>query len=111
MNLGEALRYFFESWFDVLYTTLISLSCEAVGGNRNETVKLGAAIIILAGGADIHDDIIDKSTSKGSTPTVFGKFGQDIAILAGDALLFKGIYLLHEACESLPANKKQEIEE
>jgi geranylgeranyl pyrophosphate synthase len=109
--LGEALRYFFESWFDVLHPTLIGLSCEAVGGNRNETVKLGAAVILLAGGADIHDDIIDKSTTKGSNSTVLGKFGPDIAILAGDALLFKGIYLLHEACESLPANKKHEIEE
>lgn len=107
--LGEALRYFFESWFDVLHPTLISLSCEAVGGNINETVKMGAAIVLLAGAADIHDDIMDKSTSKESNLTVFGKFGCDIAILAGDALLLKGIYLLHEACETLPKNEGQEI--
>jgi geranylgeranyl diphosphate synthase, type I len=107
--LNEALRYFFESWFDVLHPTLISLSCEAVGGNRNETLKFGAAVVLLAGAADIHDDIMDKSLTKESNLTVFGKFGQDIAILAGDALLLKGIYLLHEACKILPERAEQDI--
>ena len=105
--LCEALRYFFESWFDVLHPTLISLSCEAVGGNRNETVKMGAAIVLLTGAADIHDDIMDQSLTKESNPTVFGKFGKDIAILAGDALLLKGVYLLNEACEILPNEKRK----
>lgn len=107
--LSEALQYFLESWFDVIHPTLISISCEAVGGTGSETVEIGAAIVLLAGAADIHDDIMDKSTNKESNLTVYGKFGQDIAILAGDTLLLKGIYLLHEACETLPKNKKQEI--
>jgi geranylgeranyl pyrophosphate synthase len=107
--LGEALRYFFETWFDILHPTLIALSCEAVGGKRSETVKIGAAIVLMAGAADIHDDIMDKSTTKGSNSTVFGKFGQDIAILAGDALLLKGIYLLREGCKNLSKNEEDEI--
>ncbi len=107
--LSEALEYFFESWFDVLHPTLISLSCEAVGGNKSETVKIGAAIVLMAGAADIHDDIIDRSANKGSNLTVFGKFGQDIAILAGDALLLKGIYLLREGCKTLSKNEEDEI--
>jgi geranylgeranyl pyrophosphate synthase len=107
--LSDALEYFFEQWFDVLHPTLIALSCEAVGGNKNETVKIGAAIVLLAGAADLHDDIMDKSVNKGSNPTVFGKFGQDITILAGDALLLKGIYLLHEGCQNLDKNEEDEI--
>jgi geranylgeranyl diphosphate synthase type I len=107
--LSEALRFFFESWFDVLHPTLIALSCEAVGGNKNQTVKLGAAVVLLAGAADIHDDIMDQSKSKESNLTVYGKFGQDIAILAGDTLLLKGIYLLHEGCETLQKNNQKEI--
>jgi geranylgeranyl diphosphate synthase type I len=107
--LNEALSYFFENWFDVVHPTLLSLACEAVGGNKNETVKIGASIVLLAGAADIHDDIIDKSIMKDSNPTVFGKFGQDIAILAGDALFLKGIYLLHEGCKIFPKNKEEEI--
>jgi geranylgeranyl diphosphate synthase type II len=108
-RLSEALQYFFESWFDVLHPTLISLSCEAVDGNKSETLKIGAAIVLLSGAADIHDDIVDKSVNKGSNPTVFGKFGQDIAILAGDALLLKGIYLLREGCITLSKNEEDEI--
>jgi geranylgeranyl pyrophosphate synthase len=108
--LREALRYFMEDfWFDYLHPTLISLACQAVGGNPKDTDKAGAAIVLLAGAADVHDDIIDQSTSKGQRPTVFGKFGKDVAILAGDALLFEGLYLLHEACEQLPQNKRSEV--
>jgi len=107
--LDQALRYFFESWFDVLHPTLISLSCEAVGGKREHTIKASAAVVLLAGAADIHDDIMDHSITKGVNKTVFGKYGVDIAILAGDALLLKGVYLLNEACESLSNDKKHEV--
>ena len=107
--LREALQYFMESWEDVLHPALVSLACEAVGGNPNSTIQLSAALVLLAGGADVHDDIIDQSVTKGSKPTVFGKFGQDIAILTGDALLLKGAYVLHEACEGMPRNQRQEI--
>jgi len=106
----EALRYFMEEfWYDVQHPALLSLACEAVGGNSDVTVHVGAAMVLLAGAADIHDDIIDKSKIKGSRPTVFGKFGEDIALLAGDALLFKGLILLNEACERFPEKQRRAI--
>ena len=108
--LREALRYFVEEiWFDFLHPALISLSCEAVGGKPEDSINIGASMVLLAGAADIHDDIIDKSLVKQPKPTIFGKFGQDIAILAGDALLLQGLYLMHEACRLLPEKKKEAI--
>jgi geranylgeranyl pyrophosphate synthase len=108
--INEALRYFMEEiWYDVPHPALLSLTCEAVGGNPEATAHIGAAIAIIAGAADIHDDIIDQSITKESKPTIFGKFGKDIALLTGDALLFKGLMMLHEACDLLPKNQKQEI--
>ena len=107
--LNQALQFFFESWYDVIHPTLIALSCETVGGMKDKTVKIGAAIVLMAGAADIHDDIMDKSIVKESNPTVFGKFGKEIAIIAGDTLLLKGIYLLHEACKTLPLNEEEQI--
>ncbi len=107
--LRDALRYFSEDWNDFLHPALVSLACEAVGGKPRMTDKLGAALVLLAGGADIHDDIIDQSVVKGIKETVFGKFGKDIAILAGDIFLLKGIYLLHEGCENLETFKKRKI--
>jgi geranylgeranyl pyrophosphate synthase len=108
--LENALQFFFqEIWFDFLHPTLIALACEAVGGETEKTLNIGAAVVLLAGGADIHDDIIDESVAKGSIPTVFGKFGRDVAVLAGDVLLQKGLYMLHESCAGLPKDQKQEI--
>jgi geranylgeranyl pyrophosphate synthase len=106
----KALRYFIEeSWHDVQHPALISMACEAVGGNPEKTTNIGAAMVLLAGAADVHDDIIDKSKIKNSKPTVLGKFGKEIAILVGDALLFKGLILLHEACKTLPKKQSQTI--
>ena len=107
--LQECLHYFLGYWEDVLHPALVSLACEAVGGNPDITTRIGAATVLLAGGADIHDDIIDQSVTKGSKQTVFGKFGKDLAILAGDAMLFEGTYLLHEACQTLPKSKEEAI--
>jgi len=103
----NALQYFIkELWHNFQHPALLSLACESVGGNPENTIPIGAALVLLTGAADIHDDIIDQSETKGSKPTVFARFGRDIALLVGDALLLKGFILLSKACEDLP--KKQE---
>jgi geranylgeranyl pyrophosphate synthase len=103
----EALRYFMtEYWHDVARPALLSLACEAVGGDPNITTPIAIPMTLISGAIDIHDDIIDQSKIKGSRPTVLGKFGKDIALLVGDALLFKGFTLLYEAVEKeIPAEK------
>lgn len=105
----DALQYFIlELWHNFQHPALLSLTCESVGGNPEDTTLIGAALVLLTGAADIHDDIIDQSRTKGSKPTIFGKFGKDIALLIGDALLLKGFRLLSKACERLP-EKQGEI--
>jgi len=99
-EVREALKYFMtEYWHDVARPALLSLCCEAVGGDPEITVPIAIPLSLISGGIDIHDDIIDQSKIKGSRPTVLGKFGKDIALLVGDALLFKGFTLLNEAVE------------
>ncbi len=105
--LQEALEYFMETWNDVVHPALLALSCEAVGGKAEETTEIGVAYILLAGGADIHDDLIDDSSQKYGRPSVLGKFGKDITILVGDALLFKGLFTLYGAVQKLPSEKQQ----
>jgi geranylgeranyl pyrophosphate synthase len=107
--LSEALRYFTDNWRDFNHPTLLSLACEAVGGHPDATTNIGAAIVLLTSAADIHDDIIDQSIIKGGKLTVFGKFGKDIALLAGEIFLFKGLTLLHEARQRLPEQQGQAI--
>jgi len=109
--LHEAISYFMREWRNFQHPALLAIACEAVGGNPEKTVPIGAALVLLTGAADIHDDIIDKSKTKGSKPTLFGKFGEDISLLAGDALLFKGLMLLNSACEKLPKEKGKIVQE
>jgi len=106
----DALEYFIgELWHNSQHPALLSLACESVGGKPEDTTSIGAALVLLTGAADIHDDIIDESETKGSKPTVFGKFGRDIALLVGDALLLSGFMLLHKACEGLQRKQGEKI--
>lgn len=108
----DALQYFIEElWHNFQHPALLSLTCESVGGKPEDTTFIGAALVLLTGAADIHDDIIDQSETKGSKPTVFGKFGRDMALLVGDALLLKGFTLLSKACEGLPRKQGERIME
>ena len=106
-EVREALKYFMnEYWHDVARPALLSLACEAVGGDPNIATPIAVPMILISGAIDIHDDIIDESTNKGSRPTVLGKFGKDTALLVGDALLFDGFALLYKAVEKgIPAEK------
>jgi len=91
-----------------LFPALVSLSYEAATGNPkiSEIESVAVAMALIAFSADIHDDIIDKSTTKYTKKTIYGKFGSDIALLAGDALLIQGHVVLHKACETLSPKQR-----
>jgi geranylgeranyl pyrophosphate synthase len=94
----EALQYFMKKyWRDLTTPTLLSLSCEAVGGNSEDIKSIAVPLIMISGAFDIHDDIVDKSKEKDNRATVVGKFGEEIALIVGDFLLGKGFILLNEA--------------
>jgi geranylgeranyl pyrophosphate synthase len=108
-EVKEALNYFMnEYWHDVARPALLSITCEAAGGKPEITTSIAVPMILISGAVDIHDDIIDKSEEKYGKPTVYGKFGEDIAILVGDALLFKGLLLLHRI-ENVSEEKRKII--
>jgi len=106
-EVQDALKYFItEYWHDFTRPALLSLVCEAVGGDPNIITPVATSMVLICGAIDIHDDIIDQSKDKGSRLTVFGRYGQDIALLVGDALLFKGFTMLYKAVEKgVPAEK------
>jgi len=99
----EALTYFMnEYWLDTSRPALLSMACEAVGGDPKLITFIAVPMILISGAVDIHDDIIDQSTEKRGKLTVFGKFGSDIALLVGDALLFKGLTFLCAVNKKFP---------
>jgi geranylgeranyl diphosphate synthase type I len=109
--IREAISYFMQkSWRNFQHPALLAIACEAVGGKPEKTASIGAALVLLTGAADIHDDIIDKSKTKDSKVTVFGKFGEDVSLLTGDALLFEGLTLMNSACKDFPKEQGKTIQ-
>jgi geranylgeranyl diphosphate synthase type I len=106
-----ALSHFISYWRDVVRPSLVSLACEAVGGDPSIAAPMGKSLTLLSGATDIHDDIIDKTMVKEKRKTVLGGFGGDIALLAGDALICEGLIELFEGLARLdiPPEKKLDI--
>jgi geranylgeranyl pyrophosphate synthase len=109
--LHEAISLFIQEWRNFHHPALLAIACEAVGGNPEKTALVGAAVVLLTGAADLHDDIIDKSKTKGLKETVLGRFGEDMSLLVGDALLFEGVTLLNRACDDFPKEKGKIIKD
>lgn len=106
----EALQYFAtQYWTDLVRPSLMNLVCESLNGDCQLINSIAVPIMLIAGGVDIHDDIIDQSVKKNERLTVFGKFGKEIALLAGDALIFSGFTTLHSALAQIEPTKAAKI--
>ena len=102
----EALKYFMNTKLrDTTRPSLLSIACEALGGEPEKTTPIAVPLILISSAVDVHDDIIDQSVAKKGKLTLYGKFGEDMALLIGDALLFKGFTLLCEAGKEFPQEK------
>ncbi len=66
---------------------ILLLSCDAVGGDWKKALPAASAIEIMHNFSLIHDDIQDKSLLRRGKDTVWVKWGEPLAINAGDALL------------------------
>ena len=108
-EINDAFRYYAKSWKDVVHPALISIGCEAVGGKADDTTSLQVALLLLTAGFDVHDDIIDESETKYGKPTVYAKFGKNVALLVGDAFLMKALVLLHKSEKQLDSEKMDAI--
>jgi len=104
----EALEYYTLHWNDFTHPGFFSIASEAVGADPDTVLPVQAAITMIAAAFDIHDDLIDESEAKHGVPTVFGKFGKDIALLLGDAFLIEGFTLLNGSIAELPRGKMKD---
>ncbi|MDH5483510.1 MAG: polyprenyl synthetase family protein [Candidatus Bathyarchaeota archaeon] len=109
-KLHDALEYYVSGWNEFTHPGLFSLACEAVGGDPDAAVQVQAAMTLMAAAFDIHDDIIDNSKAKHGVPTVFGKFGKDIALLLGNAFLIEGFGLFSKSLEGLHQKRAKVFE-
>lgn len=87
--LYEAVRYLPSAGGKRLRPIIACLACEAVGGNFIKAIPFAVALELIHTFTLIHDDIMDKDEERRGMPSVHKKFGENIAILAGDALFAK----------------------
>jgi len=110
--ISEALNYYAKTIFPrvlPIFPALIHISCEAVGGLPEKAQPVAAAMLLITASGDIHDDIIDRSKHKFRRTTLFGKFGKDITLLAGDALLMHGMNLLQRNISQFSVEQRSAI--
>jgi geranylgeranyl diphosphate synthase type I len=92
---GEPREFYISVW-DLLdrggkrfRPALTFLSCECVGGRREDAVGAAAAVELLHNMTLVHDDIEDESELRRGKPCIHKLYGTPTAINAGDAMLIK----------------------
>ena len=87
-QLCEAIRYALHGG-KRMRPIVALLSCEAVGGQRASALPAAGAIELVHCFSLIHDDLpaMDDDAMRRGRPTVHVRFGEALAILAGDAMI------------------------
>ena len=84
---------------------LLLLACQAFSGDCKSALSAAAAVEVFHNFTLLHDDIMDHSAVRRGKPSVTAKWGENVAILSGDAMMITAYRLL---CES-PAHLLPQI--
>jgi len=97
---NRALSYSFKTGGKRIRPLLFLAVAHSVSNkfkNRlNSLIDFSVGIEYIHNYSLVHDDIMDGDEIRRGKPTVFKKFGTDIAILVGDALLTRGAEILYD---------------
>lgn len=73
---------------------LVLAACEALGGRAERAVRAAAAVELVHNFTLLHDDVMDRDTTRRHRPAAWSVFGVADAILAGDAMEALALRLL-----------------
>ena len=96
--LAEAIEYSLLAPGKRLRPLLVILGCEAAGGSQTQALSAACALEMVHTYSLIHDDLpaMDDDDLRRGLPTCHKKYGEALAILAGDALLTMAFEVLAE---------------
>jgi geranylgeranyl diphosphate synthase type II len=105
-GLLEAMRYSLLAGGKRIRPVLALATADAVGLPRPDLLPLAGAIELIHTYSLIHDDLpaMDDDDVRRGRPTCHKAFGEDVAILAGDALYAEGFKLLLSEQRGEPAD-------
>jgi len=98
-EIYEAVRYSLFNGGKRIRPILCLAAAEAVGGDMASAIPVACALELIHTYSLIHDDLpaMDNDDFRRGKPACHKAFGEDIAILAGDALLTEAFVLLSRA--------------
>ena len=73
---------------------LLALACGIFSDDIQQALPAAAAVEVFHNFTLLHDDIMDNAAMRRGKPSVFAKWGQNVAILSGDAMLICAYRLL-----------------
>lgn len=111
--LGEAMNYSLLAGGKRIRPVLMMTTGEMFGRDAVELLPTAAAIEMIHTYSLIHDDLpaFDNDDLRRGKPTCHIKFGENVAILAGDALFAEAYRLICERQDADPATKLKVIDE
>ena len=105
-GLGEAMRYSLLAGGKRVRPVLCLATARAADADPARVLPAAAAIELIHTYSLIHDDLpaMDDDDLRRGRPTSHRKFGEDVAILAGDGLFAEAISLFLSEQQGEPAN-------
>lgn len=112
-GLEEAMRYSLLAGGKRIRPVLCLATARTLGREPSELLPTAAAIELIHTYSLIHDDLpaMDDDDLRRGMPTSHKKFGEDVAILAGDALFAEAVRLIGERQSGEPAQVLAAINE
>jgi geranylgeranyl diphosphate synthase, type II len=112
-GLAEAMRYSLLAGGKRVRPVLCLASAKAAGAEPERVLAAAAAIELIHTYSLIHDDLpaMDDDDMRRGRPTSHVKYGEDVAILAGDGLFAEAISLFLTQQEGDPANVNAALRE
>jgi geranylgeranyl diphosphate synthase type II len=106
-GLVEAMRYSLLAGGKRIRPVLCLATAEALGSDPAELLPVAAALELVHTYSLIHDDLpsMDDDDLRRGRPTCHRAFGEDAAILAGDALFAEAIRMVAERQPGDPATR------
>lgn len=86
-RLAEVVAYALAQKGKRLRSTVLTLACEAVGGDVERAIAPAMAVEILHNASLVMDDIIDQSDLRRGNATISHRWGNEMALIACDVML------------------------
>ncbi|MDX2255178.1 MAG: polyprenyl synthetase family protein [Pseudanabaenaceae cyanobacterium bins.39] len=106
-KIYESMRYSLMAGGKRLRPILCIAACEMLGGDRADAMPTACAMEMVHTMSLIHDDLpaMDNDDFRRGKPTNHKVYGDDIAILAGDALLAYAFEFIARHTQNVPAER------